>query len=482
MQNKKNVEPTKKSLWPEPDFRADAKNGLVDPKHAVLFMLIYENILRKPAPKNTAIISAVEWIDAYVEVVLFLKSEYENGNYTAIRPIAKKFKNLFSNENSEEIAELKLFAASKSKNGYLLGVLSLNKNQFIRSKSLLDIGWLDNDEVRSNDAFGACEVTQRNSKDLHWMPVRCIGDKPHFLGDAIYDNYEEALEAARLYFKDELAVRAQSSDGKSIDSALTTITREGADHRQGRDIVLSEFKDKFKFRDVEFGKSIRNKERQLFLNVLHDALCDLTSLFGLPVTFASLGGRLAIAYGSRGSRKGSAHYDRGEELIHFTKTSCYGALAHEFAHALDHYLGNQQTGQRKLLTEHFKAVVSIRNNEELGKILGQSRWVDTKAFENMLYALIFDTNGEKREFIKFSEQRDRKSTATYWTDIQEIFARCFECWCDESLKSKGMANDFLVQKYGYKINNTYPNGADKSEIVDEVNRWVVKQVGVWLKK
>ena len=58
----------------------------------------------------------------------------------------------------------------------------------------------------------------------------------------------------------------------------------------------------------------------------------------------SLNGELAIAFGARGhggEEAAAAHYEPGHQVINMTKIKGAGSLAHEWFHALDHYLGRQ---------------------------------------------------------------------------------------------------------------------------------------------
>jgi hypothetical protein len=60
----------------------------------------------------------------------------------------------------------------------------------------------------------------------------------------------------------------------------------------------------------------------------------------------SLGKRLALALGARGSGKASAHYEPWSKAINMTRTMGSGALAHEWGHALDHWLADAGQSRR----------------------------------------------------------------------------------------------------------------------------------------
>jgi hypothetical protein len=67
---------------------------------------------------------------------------------------------------------------------------------------------------------------------------------------------------------------------------------------------------------------------------------DLSEATGLAPGQLSLEGTLALAFGARGNGgKHSAHYEPGLRVFNFTRLSGAGAVAHEFGHAFDQFLG-----------------------------------------------------------------------------------------------------------------------------------------------
>ncbi len=122
--------------------------------------------------------------------------------------------------------------------------------------------------------------------------------------------------------------------------------RKGPDRRQGP-ATPEMFQNAFGFRGVEFGNWMRQagdgKERQEVLNHAYDGLLDLAELLRIPPKAISLNGELGLAFGARGQglSGAKAHYEPDYVVINLTKMSGAGSLAHEWIHALDHYLGRQ---------------------------------------------------------------------------------------------------------------------------------------------
>ena len=84
------------------------------------------------------------------------------------------------------------------------------------------------------------------------------------------------------------------------------------------------------------------------MNHAYDGLLDLADALGLPPKALMLNGELAIAFGARGQglTGAKAHYETDYGIINLTKMKGAGSLAHEWLHALDHYLGRQDTPSR----------------------------------------------------------------------------------------------------------------------------------------
>ena len=82
-----------------------------------------------------------------------------------------------------------------------------------------------------------------------------------------------------------------------------------------------------------------DKDRQASLNFGYEGLLDMCRAIGISPKDVSLGGRLSIAFGARGSGNALAHYEPLREVINLTKMKGAGSLAHEWGHALDDIIG-----------------------------------------------------------------------------------------------------------------------------------------------
>ena len=119
---------------------------------------------------------------------------------------------------------------------------------------------------------------------------------------------------------------------------LDSVQRHGPDWRKGRDVMAQDLRDHFGFRAIEFGNWLPQDERQQVLNMAFDSLCDLAHALDLPPSSLSVGGELAVAFGSRGRggrQAALAHFESSRRVINLTRLNGAGSVAHEWFHAFD---------------------------------------------------------------------------------------------------------------------------------------------------
>lgn len=100
-------------------------------------------------------------------------------------------------------------------------------------------------------------------------------------------------------------------------------------------------KNAFNLRGVEYGNWMDEESSREHTQRAGEALYDLADVLGLGnnPSLISLNGRLAMAFGARGSGKAAAHYEPARKVVNMTKFQGGGSLAHEWGHALDNILG-----------------------------------------------------------------------------------------------------------------------------------------------
>ncbi|MFH1082040.1 MAG: LPD1 domain-containing protein, partial [Pseudomonadota bacterium] len=193
------------------------------------------------------------------------------------------------------------------------------------------------------------------------------GLKPFLLTDKYdrikgqFDSKEFAVEAARELVKGKSKTTI-SEKGISVEAAH----RIGEARRMPDENISSDrLKDTFGFKGVNFGNWMKGDtneaERQLHLNHAYDSFMDLAEVLGVPPEAMSLNGMLGLAIGAQGTGSAAAHFVPGVNEINLTRTSGAGSLAHEFAHAVDHYFGVQAglaASREPFLSENTHMVIN----------------------------------------------------------------------------------------------------------------------------
>lgn len=215
-------------------------------------------------------------------------------------------------------------------------------------------------EVSRN--HGVTLVRGKDGKPDSYAIFRRVTDKKTPIVKGGFSTYHEAEKF--MMEKDPVSIIEHQFPDWEDHSYLDSVKRVGKEHRPGgKDVKPKDFQEAFNFRGGEFGKWQMNQDGQTSLNHAYDGLHDLADIIGLPPRAMSLNGKLAIGFGSRGTggkHSAKAHYEPDKEVINLTKMKGAGSLAHEWFHALDHYMAQQVHGlDRKgkktesLLSEHL---------------------------------------------------------------------------------------------------------------------------------
>ncbi len=157
-----------------------------------------------------------------------------------------------------------------------------------------------------------------------------------------FDSREDALK--HMAANAVALLEQKTSFGEEILPIPEIATRTGA-QRRTQDATPEMFVETFAPRGIEFGNWQNQEERQMVMNHAFDGLLDLADALGLPPRALMLNGDLAVAFGARGHGLdgAKAHYEADYGVINLTKMKGAGALAHEWMHALDHYLARLDT-------------------------------------------------------------------------------------------------------------------------------------------
>lgn len=478
-------EPDMKSkLWPRPDFRADALSGKVTPEHAAIFMAIYRNLPSIPfGSTRTRAFDAV----AHFEISLVeTKRLYEEESFASRKEVSAAFDAWAEQRfKSQDAGKWALGKASKRRirHPFNLGF----ELEFV-ADGLPKWGWPWDDRVSDKDSYGIVQLTTGE-----WRVCKGAGRSGDYVEKIAHRSEFEAAAACAAHVDALLRERAAGSPGagsrqRSVVKPPTRpdagdISRFGPCWRAAS-VAALELKDKFGFRGIEFGNWVTQAERQELLDATWDALMDLTETIGLPPRFASLGGRLAIAFGSRGKGLGggAAHYEPDNQVLHFTRESGAGAVAHEFGHALDHYLahvtGLSHAGQKPYLSHTLSYLELFDDAKPLAKRLARPG--------KLLHNAIRGGHLDRSTFYQEARKLDRGKRDAYWATPHELFARAFEAWVADTLKSKGRCNPYLVHGVSEEDNvlwsktaDAYPSGQERQQIFAQMDNFIWEAVDYW---
>ena len=208
----------------------------------------------------------------------------------------------------------------------------------------------------------------------------------------------------------------------------TNDPRVGKEYRPNNTVVTPErFSQEFGFRGVQFGNWVEQGRRAADLNNAYDALLDMVNIIHIPARAVSLDGTLGLAFGARGHKGASAHYETDEVVINLTKEHGAGSLGHEWWHALDNFFGRTRS-TRGMITSSPNRYEQVR--PEL-----------RKAYENVVQ-IVRLAIGER------SRETDKTRTVDYWSTPEEMTARAFETYLIYKGKQQGYSNDYLANIAG----------------------------------
>ena len=241
---------------------------------------------------------------------------------------------------------------------------------------------------------------------------------------------------------------------------LINIEREGDNYRLGREVIPEDFMETFNFRAFEFGTWMTQKDRHASLDFAYDALKDLAIVLDVDDKDIGFNGNLALAFGARGSNRGSAHYEPLRQVINLTKMRGAGCTAHEWFHAFDDVIRKWcDIPEDKLASE-------ITDPAEVTKL--------PKAFTEIVNALRTDENGQITEYLRGSRHFDRKYAKEAhggWASNAEMMARAFACYVKDCYNKR---SDYLMAHadvYTFEYENqsicAIPQGEER-EMLDEM--------------
>lgn len=470
-------------IWPKPDIQEELEKGFSR------FIVYWHNEMRKTVTsKKNIYISAEEYINgvrkirSMVEAVktekeisdfeqraldgVFLRKKYGR-TYEYIVP----FGNIFNGNK---------FLKNIGTYGHLNMKRKMGKENFAMTedeimKKQFPVIFIDGDKCSVAEDRGKSILIYKSGCSACYCypkPNVVLVDKTYVLIDERHNilfcgTQENCEKKQKEAFKEKKAVSKRKRKEKWIPKQFETLERSGETWRpQDKHINGEELIERYGIRAGEFGNWTNTLERQASLDQAYDAFADLAFALDIDEKSVSLPGlscgSLAIAFGARGRGDAAAHYEPLREVINLTRLRGAGSLGHEWAHALDHLIG-QSAGLSCLATE--------------GRIFDY-----VKSLKKVLNRIHYNENGIYTQYYVDSTQFDKqysKDSHGYWSSECELFARAFACYLSDKLASEGKRNDYLnghcntyvsMDKKGNWI-YAYPRGDERiriNEAIDEL--------------
>lgn len=296
------------------------------------------------------------------------------------------------------------------------------------------------DDVKNENQIGSFHdvmtVMMEDTQTLNWRDVN------NSIKEDNTDLYKKQFENGD--FLGEIKKKSEPRK-KRLELPRLSVVREGKDYRCGRNIKNHNWIRLFGFKGVQFGNWVNQKERQSDMNNCYDAFMDLSEILDISEKSLSLNGTLAMAFGSRGVPGAAAHYEPGRQIINLSKLHGAGSLAHEWFHALDHFLAISEG------YDNGRLGTNIAINGNTSDVLDCLR--------GLIEIMRYDDNHKETKFYQESIALDtdyRKDSHGYWQSEHEMAARAFACYCYSKMKSTYLSGHALSTSLtGHKA---YPIG------------------------
>ena len=183
------------------------------------------------------------------------------------------------------------------------------------------------------------------------------------------------------------------------------------------ELNVASFLKAFDFGYLEFGRWVKQNEREARFTGLAEGCLILSSNLFFDNSNLGCDRNINIAIGARGAGgKALAHFEPAAMVINTTKVGGNHSFAHEYAHALDYFLGMHYDQSKKYdyLSGGHAPLNSLKDN-----IGGELRTVTVG---------IVRVAAQMEAALGVKKFEDLLKEGDYWYRPNEIFARSFEAW------------------------------------------------------
>lgn len=225
----------------------------------------------------------------------------------------------------------------------------------------------------------------------------------------------------------------------------------------------------FGIRAVEYGNYVaKDKEAgDYHTRRCAEALADLADTLGIEDRQISFNGRLALAFGARGSGRASAHYEPVKTVINITKFRGGGSLAHEWFHFVDNILSEVENNKPR------RGAVSYLSKEKYARF---SKSAVRKSFEalieTMRYKQITKDLPAKRTEIQFAEPTRKANFLSIFNHAKAIHQR--QVYREPAGKPNPIQHALGV--FIYNADNFFGKGSSRNhKLIEKFARFAINQ-------
>lgn len=268
----------------------------------------------------------------------------------------------------------------------------------------------------------------------------------------------------------------------------------------------------YKFAGLEFGNWINQHRRIDFCLNLYTALYDLNKVLKFNNNIG-INKTISIAYGARGQKGALAHFEPVNNVINLSRDrrldkvdswgynenyteyiktqknfrehySGYGSFAHEYGHALDYIVAEKYTFRKSALSGG-RIVLTNPNYKTaypnfIQALNTGNTWLEQR-FRDCFEPLLF-RNGKPTSFY-IGVYSLALQKGTYWSRLNEIWARTFEVYVAYKLSKQGIVNKFLIKdgkgKYRDELNKesfarAYPSFGEIAKVSKKIDEFIAE--------
>ncbi len=227
------------------------------------------------------------------------------------------------------------------------------------------------------------------------------------------------------------------------------------DAQENKPLSFVDVRRRFGFSSISIGRWVTPEERDRACGLFYRALLDLMGVLQVPEIVISLRETLSLQYGIGGRLGVAAHYEPSFRTFSLAKNAGAGSIAHEWFHALDHYLVD------KVFTGASEG--AFASNAWLAQSSVVSHPLNDLLFDCLKNIMLDELGENPSELVLKSMDEDKALGCVYYSEPEELCARAFEAFVQDSCGT----NSFLVA--GTKVSEEarkglYPLGAQRERI------------------